>query len=104
MKAHAKDISNFCDWLFAHSFIGPDLHAIVAKQCGGTSTGKSVKKKASEHNLVASAPPPLTQINVTNNGGLPNGLVHGAPSPAVRAETAGKTLSEAFLRPAIEYG
>lgn len=85
VKASAKDMFSFADWLFAHGFSTQDTHDSLAKICG--SVGKMPKKKASENllNTNSSQPSPMTV--------MPNGLVRPPSNPQMRAERAGKTLS-----------
>jgi hypothetical protein len=85
VKASAKDLSNFSDWLFANSFIAQDLYDPLTKLCNGA--GKAPKKKPSEAVLNASTsqPPPMAA--------MPNGMVRPSSNPQMRAERAGKTLS-----------
>ena len=85
VKTAAKDLHNFTDWLFAHSFISADIHSQLVKVCG--SPGKAIKKKNSEPNL---ANPSLAMMGIPS---MPNGLVRPS-NPVNRAEAAGKTLSK----------
>lgn len=85
VKASAKDMFSFADWLFAHGFSTQDTHGSLTKICG--SVGKMPKKKVSENllNANSSQPSPMTV--------MPNGLVRPPSNPQMRAERAGKTLS-----------
>jgi hypothetical protein len=87
LKAAAKDLHNFSDWLFAHSFINGDFHTQLVRTCGGN--GKAVKKRGSESSLSAPVTPMMTMAMPP----MPNGLVRPPSNPAARAESAGKTLS-----------
>jgi hypothetical protein len=90
VKASAKDLASFNDWLFTHSFTSPELHASTAKQCG--SSGKAIKKRASEPTLSASMVAGIPQMTP-----MPNGLVRMPSNPQARAEGAGKILSGSAL-------
>lgn len=87
VKGSSKDLQNFSDWLFAHSFAGPDLHQQLVKRC--TSGTKAVKKKESDQSLNPSALSQMPMTPITANG-----MVRPTSNPAARAEQAGKTLSE----------
>lgn len=86
VKASAKDLAGFSDWLFTHAFITQEIHDSIVKLCSGNS--KAPRKKASEPVLSASTSQP-SQMPV-----MPNGLVRPPSNPQLRAERAGKTLIE----------
>lgn len=88
VKASAKDLAGFSDWLFTHAFITQEIHDSIVKLCCGNS--KAPRKKASEPVLSASTSQP-SQMPV-----MPNGLVRPPSNPQLRAERAGKTLSRRF--------
>lgn len=92
VKLAAKDLQNFSDWLFAHSFAGPDLHQQLVGRCN--SSTKSVMKKASEGML---QPGGMTSMSLPPMPLASNGLVQPAANPALRAEVAGKTLSKRLI-------
>lgn len=89
MKASAKDMSNFADWLFTHSFVGQEVHDTLLKTCN--SVGKAPRKKGSEAGLTASTSQP-SSLNL-----MPNGMVRPPSNPQLRAERAGKTLSKSTI-------
>lgn len=96
VKASAKDLQNFADWLFAHSFITNEVHSALVKHCQMTGkpqqsqTAAAMRKKSSELSLSNGIPAQMATIPSV----MANGMGHLPHNPAHRAEQAGKTLIE----------